>query len=150
GVHSFVELADKVRKFKEISGASAEESSRFVSVLDQLGISSDTGARGMFLFGKAVAGHEQALKSLGIQVARNSDGNVNLTESLLNVSDAFRATPDPARRAQIAAAAFGRSGSALIPILERGRKGLQDFFDAAEGSHQILTDADLKAALDYE
>lgn len=149
GLKSWLDLSNQVREFKEISGATAEESSGLISVMKQLDIPVETGARAFFLLGKAVAGHEKTLKGLGIEVARNKDGNVELTDTLFNVSDAYLATEDPAKRAQIAAAAFGRSGAKLIPILERGREGLKEFFDEAKKHHEILTDEDLDKALQF-
>ncbi|MDQ3756502.1 MAG: hypothetical protein M3394_01470, partial [Actinomycetota bacterium] len=150
GVSSFVSLASEVRNFARASGASAEEASRWVAVADDMGIESEKLSSSLFKLGKTVGADEEALRKHGIELARNEDGTVNLTETMLNVADAFAGTTDPAKRAEIATAAFGKSGKDLIPILEQGREGLKAFFEGAEGDRQILSQEDLDSAREYE
>jgi hypothetical protein len=150
GAMQFVSLAAEIRTFQRASGASAEESSRFVAVLDDLGIASDKGANAIFKLAKTAATGADGLKAVGIEVARNRDGTTNLTETLLNAADAYSSTTDPAKRAEIAFAAFGKQGKDLIPVLEQGRAGLQKFFEGAEKGHQIFSQKDLDQARQYE
>lgn len=150
GAQKFVALAGEVRGFQRASGASAEESSRFVAVLDDMGIASDTGAGAIFKLGKAASTNAEKLEKAGIAVERNADGTTNLTETLLNAADAYKATNDPAKRTEIAFAAFGKQGQALIPVLEQGREGLRRFFESAEENRQIFSQDDLDMAREYE
>jgi hypothetical protein len=146
GVQNFVNLADKVRDFQRASGASAEESSAFVAVLDDLGISAETGSAAIAKLGRTI--NTQKFTDLGIDIAVNAEGATDLTETLLNVADAYAATPDPAKRAELAFAAFGRQGQQLIPLLEQGRRGLERFFAGVD--NQILSQEDLDTAREYE
>lgn len=150
GIGDFVDLADEVRNFKQLSGATAEESSRFVAVMDDLGVSSESGANAMFKLGRNVGPNAEALQAMGVQIAKNADGTVNLTETTLNVADAFTRTRDPAKRAELVMQAFGKSGADLVPILEMGRKGLDDFFEGADNNFQLLSDEDLAKAREYQ
>lgn len=150
GAQKFVGLAAEIRGFQRVSGASAEESSRFVAVLDDLGVSAQTGGNAIFLLSKKVAAGGDDLRKLGIDVATTKDGTADLTETLLNVADAYVAQTDPAKRAEIAFAGFGRQGKELIPVLEQGRAGLQKFFESAEGGRQIFSQEDLDKARKYE
>ncbi len=150
GAQKFVALASEIRGFQRVSGASAEESSRFVAVLDDLGVSAQTGGNAVFLLSKKVAAGGEDIKKLGIDIATTKDGTADLTETLLNVADAYVAQNDPAKRAEIAFAAFGRQGKELIPVLEQGRAGLQKFFESAEGGRQIFSQADLDKARKFE
>lgn len=150
GAQQFVALASEVRNFQRASGASAEESSRFVAALDDLGISSELGAGALFKLGKKAADGGADLAKLGIEVAHAKDGTVDLTETLLNAADAYAAQPDPAKRAELAFAAFGKQGQALVPILEQGRKGLEAFFKGADSGRQIFSPEDLAKARKYE
>ena len=150
GVNSLVSLAGEVRNFQRASGASVAESSRFVAVLDDMGISAETGATAVFKLGKTAEKAPQNLAAVGVAVAKAKDGTTDLTETLLNAADAYAAQPDPAKRAEIAFAAFGKQGQALIPILEQGRKGLKEFFKDAEDSGQILSPKDLADTRKYE
>jgi hypothetical protein len=150
GAHKFVALASEIRGFQRISGASAEESSRFVAVLDDLGVSAQTGGNAVFLLSKKVAAGGEDIKKLGIDIATTKDGTADLTETLLNVADAYAAQNDPAKRAEIAFAAFGRQGKELIPVLEQGREGLKAFFEGAEEGRQIFSQDDLNKARQFE
>jgi hypothetical protein len=150
GAQAFVGLAGEIRNFQRASGASAEDSSRFVAVLDDLGIASDTGAAAVFKLGKSLKDGGDNLRAYGIEVARSNDGTVDLTGTMLNVADAYAKTPDPAKRAELAFAAFGKQGQSLIPILEQGREGLQAFFEGAEEGRQIFSQEDLDKARKYE
>lgn len=150
GINDFVGLAAEVRNFKQLTGATAEESSRFVAALDDFGISADKGASAIFKLGKGADANAKQLSEMGVEIARNADGSVNLTETTLNVADAYTRTQDPAKRAQLVTAAFGKSGSDLIPILEQGRKGLDEFFKGADQNFQLLSDEDLAKAREYE
>lgn len=148
-VKSFTDLASEVREFQRVSGAGAEEASRFVSVFKRLGIDADTAGRGLFFLAKSVEEDENKLAALGVQVARNTQGNVDLTETLLNVADAVSASEDPALRARLTFEAFGRSGQNLLPVLAQGREGLEKFFEASERGGQIMSDEDLARAKEF-
>lgn len=145
-VNRYVDLAGEVRNFQRASGASAEESSRFVAVLDDLQISADQGSAAI---GKLARVDPGKLAEFGIEVERASDGTVSLTETLLNVADAYARTEDPQQRALLGNAAFGRSYQQLIPLLEQGRSGLQSYFDGvSEG--QVYTQEALDQTRQYE
>lgn len=150
GVSKFVDLAEEVRNFQRASGASAEESSRFIAVLDDLKISSEAGGTALFKLGREVAGGAPKLRQYGVEVAKNADGTASLTETLLNVADAYSKAPDQATRTAIAFAAFGKQAQTLLPLLEKGRKGLADYFEEAEKHGQILGDEDLNQARELE
>lgn len=150
GAQKFVALAGEIRTFQRLSGASAEDSSRLVAVLDDLGVSAQTGGNAMFLLSKKVATGGADIRNLGIDIATTKEGTADLVNTLLNVADAYAAQPDPAKRAEIAFAAFGRQGKELIPLLEQGRSGLEKFFASAEGGRQIFSQADLDKARKYE
>lgn len=149
-VGEFVSLASQVREFQRASGASAEDASRFVAVLDDMQISSETGSKAIFKMAREIGQGGGELAKFGVEVARNKDGTTNLTETLLNVSDAYTAMHDPAERAALVQAAFGRAGKELIPVLEQGRKGLKDFFADAEKHGQLLSDDDVTRARQLE
>lgn len=150
GVDSFVNLAGEVRDFGQKSGASAEESSKMVAVLDDFGIKAQSGADAMLKLGINSGEGGVKLAEFGVEVAKNKDGTTDLVGTLLNVADAYKETEDPGKRAELVMAAFGKSGKDLIPILEQGRDGLREFFASAENNHQILSQEDLDKAREYE
>lgn len=149
GIEHFVALTDQVRKFSIISGASAEESSRFVAALNVLGVSSESFGRALFQMSKRIETGQLDLASFGAQTARNADGSVRLTETVLNIADAFKNNSSAADRNNLAFQAFGRQGLALIPVLARGREGLEEFFKEADKNHVVFSDADIEKGREF-
>jgi len=147
GVREFQKLAGEVRSFQRVSGATAEDASRFVAVFDDLGISAEVGAKAISKMTRDL--DTGKLQQFGVEIAKNKDGTTDLTETLLNVADAYARTTDPAQRAEMRFAAFGKQGDQLIPVLEKGRKGLDEFFKGAEKGGQILDQKDLDKAEDF-
>lgn len=146
GVANFAEKAEEVRDFGRAAGTTAEESSRFVSALDDMQISTEQGASALFKLGKNVADGGAKLQQYGIGVVKAADGTTDLQGTFLNVAEAIASTSDPARRAEIAFAAFGKQGLALIPILEKGRAGIEEMFADADLS---FSQEDLDNAEEY-
>jgi len=124
-VQKYTELGDSVENYKRVTGASAEESSRMVETFNALGVSSDTATNGMFKLSKAIETTPKKLEDLGVVVAHDAAGNVDLTKTLNNVADAYNATGDQAKKNLIVFDAFGKSGKDMIPILEQGSAALK-------------------------
>lgn len=152
GVHAvgtFSDLAQEVLKFQRASGASAEQSSALIAAFDDMGIAAETGSKAVFQLGKRLDSQGAALAEFGVHAAIGADGNTDLAETLLNVADAYTQTADPAKRAQLVAAAFGKTGQELIPILEQGRVGIERLFENAAATGQILSREDIAKAENY-
>lgn len=150
GISSFVNLAGEVRSFQRIAGDSAEDASKLVAVLKDVGIDAATGAAGVFKLNRQIAQHSDVLKADGIEIARNKDGSVDLSNTLLNVGDAYKAAGGGSAGATVAFDAFGKSGAALIPILGLSREKLQEFYAAAAAHGEILSQQDLDKAKQFK
>lgn len=147
--NAYADLGTEVLDFQRVSGASADTSSRMVATLDDLGISAETGSKGMFKLSKEIAGGNVALDAYGVDVATAADGSADLVGTLLNVADAYTHAKDPVDQNAIATAAFGKAGKDLIPILEQGRAGLKAMFaDVPRG--QLFTQDKLDNAFAYK
>lgn len=142
----FADTAQEVRKFQRVTGQSAEDASHFVSAFDDMGISADVASSAMFKLSKNISGGGKSLTDLGIGIAHAADGTADLQGTFLNIADAVTKTSDPTERAAIVFAAFGKQGAALLPILEKGRKGIQELF---KGADLNFTQAQLDSAEEY-
>lgn len=153
-VNSYHDGVQAAIAFQRASGATMEQSSALVAAFDDVGISAETGAKAIFQLGKRAQSSADDFAEYGIDIARSADGTTDLAQTLLEVSDAYNQTADPAERAALLTAAFGKSGQDLIPILERGRAGIEDMFASAAEAGQIFDDEDrekserFKAAVD--
>lgn len=144
GIGKFVGLTAEIRGFQRVAGTSAEDSSKLVGALHLLGIEPATVEKAFGLLSKTIENTPKKLADLGIQVAKNKQGNTDLVGTLFNVSDAFKATDDQAKKNTIALTAFGRGGLALVPILQRGREGIEELFKATGKSGLIFDQAALE------
>lgn len=149
GVKAFTGWASEVRSFQRVTGTSAETASKFSYALDALGIGATNGGNAIFMLSKKIGSGKSKLDEFGISVQKSADGGVDLVGTLLNISDAYNKTNDPARKAAIAMEAFGRQGKTLIPLLARGREGLKALFDEAKNTNHLLSQEDLDRAKEF-
>lgn len=150
GIHDFTALAGSIRQFQIISGASAEDASRLVAAMEALGVDSAAAGKGVFFLEKNLTTTAPKLAALGISIERTNTGAFDLSATMLNVADAVAKTEDPARRAEIAFKAFGKGGSALLPILEQGREGLEKLFEEAGKHGEILSQSQVDSAFKFK
>lgn len=148
-VNAFDDLALSVQNVQRVIGGTAEDASRLVAVSDDVGISVESLTTGMFQLTKRVDDSGKTLASFGVQIATNADGTTNMLQTLLSVGDAYKALNDPVQQANLLTAAFGKQGTALIPILERDRGAIESMFQSAESTGQILSQDDIAKAQEY-
>ena len=146
---TYTELVKSVVDLQRAIGGTMEDASRIVAATNDFGISADVVTKSMFRLTRNVGENADALREHGIVAARDAQGNVNVAETLLNVADAYNATTDPAARAALLTDAFGKSGTALIPILEQGRAGIQALYRDAESAGQIFDAEDAQRLDEY-
>lgn len=145
-IGEFTDLAKTVEQFRRISGASTEDSSRFVAALDDLGVSSEAGAQAL----KKLAQNADsgAFAKLGIDVAKTKSGATDLVGTFENVLEKIRGIGDPVQRANVIMASFGRSGEQLGRILDLDAEGFKKLLKANEG--QVLSKEDIQRAADFK
>lgn len=88
----------------------------------------------------------RALANLGISV-RDADGRLKKTEQVIgDVAAAFANMEDGAQKTDAAMAIFGRSGTALIPMLNSGRDGLIEMSREAQKLGLVISEKTFRAA----
>lgn len=148
GVVDFQALAGEVRNFQRVTGATAESSSQFVASFRAIGTDVAGATQALGRFGKNLETNSSGLTAMGVQIARTKTGATDITQTFLNVADAIHNSSDAGARNTLVLQAFGRSGLALLPILSRGRAGIEDLFGEAAKRHELLTQDDLDKAKD--
>ncbi|MDX1216316.1 hypothetical protein GOL99_12300 [Sinorhizobium medicae] len=87
------------------------------------------------------------LQKFGIDIDRASKGGV---EGLLEISDAFQKIENPSQKARVAMRLFGEdAGVKLIPLLNGGRKAIDEYRKTLEESGAIATKQDIANAEAY-
>lgn len=150
GVTAFADLGEQVHKFSLATGLSAEQSSVLVDAFDDLGIGADTGQAALVRLSKSATTNKDALHDLGVEVAYNHDGSLDLWGTLGNVAEAMSTSGDQAKTAAIGNAAFGKSWATLMPLLEGGRDGLAGAASEAEKLGIVLSGKDADAAHEFK
>jgi hypothetical protein len=89
---------------------------------------------------------ESGLKKLDPTLMTNLRRSKDSTEAFLLTADAIKKTVDPAKRAAIAQAVFGKQGQELLPILLQGRQGITDLMKETEKYGEILSGDTIEAA----
>lgn len=146
---AFANVTGEVRAFQRVAGTSAEDSSRLVFAVKELGISPDTAASAFGRFATRLGNNKDLLDAYGVTVAHNKDGTVDMATTVGNVAEAFQATDDATTKAAIANAAFGRSWQTLSPLLSKGKDDLAEIFKFAETTHQVFTPEQLEAGRQF-
>ncbi|TPN49346.1 phage tail tape measure protein [Mesorhizobium sp. B1-1-7] len=100
---------------------------------------------------KAGAGKiKTGFDDLGISV-KNTDGTLKTNEQLLiAVANAFQKMPDGARKSAVAIKLFGLEGAKLIPLLDKGAAGIEEFKARAAELGIVFTDDQIKSALAFD
>lgn len=120
---------------------------------DQSGSNLETLAGGLKAFadkadaaGKGGREAARALRQVGINAADIKGGKLPLDEALASIADRFAAMPDGARKSALAVDLFGGAGVKLIPLLNKGSKGIAELRAEAQRLGVVMS-ADAAASL---
>jgi len=120
-----IDFADAIGKTAQKVGTSTNALSElsYAAKLSDLTFSDlETGMR---FLSKSMVTNAELFQQLGVAI-QNSDGSMRSTdEVLMALSDKFSAIPDGVQKTALAMELFGRSGTALIPMLNAGSAGLE-------------------------
>ena len=125
------ELVEHLEQVSQKTGISVRDLQIFQAAGNTVGVSLDDITTAMRKFGQALTGFgkgaaaQTVLRELGV-TSKDSK------EALLEVADAFQKMPDGAQKSSDAVALFGRSGLTLIPLLDKGRDGIQQWEKALD------------------
>ena len=144
-------LGDEFKDLSQRTGIAVETLSSFKLAADKSGTSVQgfaTGMKGLsrVMYEAASGGKEaqEAFKSVGVSATDSSGKLRPLDQVMLDVADRFAGMADGAEKNALAMKLFGRSGMDLIPMLNLGRKGLQENIDKMQ-KYGVVTRAEAEA-----
>jgi len=105
-VGTFVTYANQVREMTQLTGASAEQSSRMIQIADDMEVS-----------------YNSLSKSLEAAVRKGIDPSV---ESIAKLSDEYLALEPGLKRSEFLMKTFGRAGMDMAKIMEQGGKAIKE------------------------
>lgn len=152
-IPEFVEKADNIGKSAQKLGVTTEAFQRLSYAMNLSDVSAETfeGTFKKLNMGlgqlKTMGGPiESGLKKLNPQLMMTLRKTNDSTEAFLATADAIKKTVDPAKRAAIAQAVFGKQGQELLPILLQGREGITALMKETEKYGEILSGDTIEAA----
>lgn len=143
----FSQMGDELDKLSTRTGFTVEQLSglKHAAGLSDASMEDlEAGLRGME---KSITKGGKAFQALGIdldQLRKQSPA-----EQFGSIADAIAAVRDPTQRAALAMQVLGKGGTALLPMLAGGRKGLNEMAAEAERLGLIMTTAESKSAAAY-
>jgi len=143
---AIADLAGQAEQWSNLAastGLGVEEVQQLSILLQDAGIPAEALARGMKELQQEIATGGKELEKFGIDVSKLKD--LTPEEQLREMAAQIAAIEDPAVRTAVALAAFGKSGTDLIPVLDQVASGADKMFDVLSGDQvAALADADAK------
>lgn len=133
-IHAYAELGETVHHGATRAGMSVEQFQRMKYVAEQNGVAVEQmeGAMGKLnlTLGRAAAGRGKEaaalFQRLGISM-RDASGQLRSAMTVLpELADAFVRNENPAVRARMGMALFGKKWQEIVPMLEQGGKGIEE------------------------
>jgi hypothetical protein len=146
-IQSAVEMGARTEDLANKLGLSTDELQKFQFVAGTVGVEGEDAAYSLqFLnraIGQAVTGGGEAAKTfqkLGVHV-KDSSGKVRGIDDVMgDLADSFMGLGSQQERTAYAMQLFGRQGAAMVPILSKGRDGIEDlnkeFYELGGGMSQ--------------
>lgn len=128
-----IDAMDALDEMSQKIGISTDELSKLAYAAKFSGVDIDSLQTGLVKLSKATidaasgtGSASDAFKAIGVSV-KDASGNLKSTEALIyDIADAFAKYEDGQGKVNVATDIFGKAGAGLIPMLNGGRKGLQD------------------------
>jgi len=148
-IHSFEDLAGQVNTMKRVMGGSVEDVSALRAAFQLSGVDVDRATTSMAKFEKGLVftstgkmgATATALEDVGIS-ALDATGKVRpMSELLPEVADKFKSMPDGAQKTALSMQLFGKSGTAMLPFLNKGAEGIKELEDKAKSMGLTLDEA---------
>lgn len=146
-VKKSIDAAAELDDLSQKTGIAVESLSRLQYAAGREGVE-DLGAS-LAKLAKTIGTDAELFDALGIKT-KNANGELRTTEEvLLDVADVFSKSADGTRKAIIAQELFGKSGAALIPLLNQGRAGIEQLTAEADRLGITISGNTAKAADDF-
>ncbi len=125
-IRGAINAADETSKLSQRIGVAVKDVAGLQLAFRQAGVG-DAFAASMAKMAKSAADGSKAFDAMGIST-RAADGTLKTTRQLLGeVADKMATYQDSAAKSALAQEIFGKSGAQLIPLLNAGAKGLEEY-----------------------
>lgn len=151
------EAAAQLEVLSEKSGVSTEALSGLGFAAKQSHVDMETLVKGLEKLNKSVfaaatapASAQNAYTRLGISL-KDAEGNLRSTEDIfLDVAGKIAGIESPVARGALAIQIFGKSGAELLPLLNKGKQGIEEFIETAKKLGLVIDGETAAAAHHFE
>lgn len=157
GISTFSSLQSGVNSLQRITGGTTAEVSELRGAMQLSGMDVDKAGSSLTIFSKklaAVQGDSKAtadMQSLLGTSVTNADGSIRSMSAMLpEVADRFKSMPNGAEKTALAVQLFGKSGTAMLPFLNKGSEGIADLEAKAESLGLTLDDQSASTFSEYK
>ena len=140
--------ANSVRQVKQLTGATAEDSSLLVAELHHVGIETDTGAKAFALMGRNLTNNSAHLQRWFTDADQATLKGGDLSKVLPLLSDKFREL-DAAQQSAFLQDVFGRGGRQLRELLNLTTQQIDEIQQHAKSLGLIFGEGQLEGAKAY-
>jgi hypothetical protein len=143
------EYGSEVVKIQRLTGASVEDASTFVAMLDRLGIGADGVSKMLKTLDTAVSTDAQFLTDAGIATRDATGAHRDSLDVLRDVAEHYSTMGNKTDAVAFASQALGRSWVDLLPVLAGGAQGIDDMAKAAQDAGLVLSTESLAGLKEY-
>jgi hypothetical protein len=145
-IRSQLNTADQMGEIAQKLGVPVDALSGLKHAAHILGVEFETLQGGILRLSKAMDGSPEKFDALGISV-RDANGEMRPTADVLKeLADRFQSMPDGAEKTALAMDLFGKSGAAMIPMLNAGSASITDLMEEARKLGLVITQETADAA----
>jgi len=147
---AFTDVSGQTLKLQRTLGGSAEQASGLRAQLKMTGVDADAASRGFTMFERKVQAGGKELAAYGIATTDATGKTKDMYQLLPEVANLFQKMPNGIEKTALAASLFGaKTGTVLIPFLNKGAAGLAELSAQAQKAGVIMSDADVKGLAKY-
>lgn len=145
-IKSAIDAVDAVGDISPATGVAIKDIAGLQLAFQFGGLEAGEFEKTMIKLSTTIAEGDKSLKALGVS-ARNGAGDLRASKDVLyDLADAFAEMEDGTRKTALATEVFGKSGAALIPMLNGGSEGLREMAEMAEKLGLVFTEEGVEAA----
>ena len=143
-IQAYRSVGGEVVKLERLTGLASDRAAGLWVAAQQSGVGVDKLGNAIGILSSKL--NSGAVEKLGIDL-RTATGEARPFEDVLrDIMDRFAAMENGPEKNLLARQLFGRSGTDLIPLLNRGGDALDEFTDKARKLGIVINDADIKKA----
>lgn len=151
-VDKFKEVGGEVSGLMRVMGGTAESASRLRFAAEESGVSFETLSKSTGKLEKGLGAANDGGKKTAAMVKllgfnfRDAHGHVRpMADILPQLADKFKNMPGGAEKTALAMSLFGKSGTDMLPFLNKGKAGIQDLMKETDKYGLTLTGKNLDA-----